>query len=287
MSQLIVRSARPMPLWDAVSPRRMVSNLWRYRELIHQLTVRETVAMHRGTNLGMAWLVAEPLLRLGVYTFIFAIVLGFRWTSMKGTDSRVEYALTLFCGIVIFGVLGTSLGRAPTLVTSKPNFVRKVVFPLEILPLAVVGSALFYALIGVLVLMAGVLLATGRVSPTAYMFPLVLVPLALLSLGVSWLLASLGVFIRDVNQVVQVFVQQVLFLMTPIFYPIDIVPEHLRFWLMLNPLAEIVQDARRTLIWGEQPHWRALGLVTLASIGMLLFGYAWFVKTRRGFADVL
>lgn len=278
-------TAHGLPLWRSLSPREMCRNLWQHRQLLWQLTVREVTGRYKGSVLGLVWSAITPLLMLAVYTFVFSVIFRARWGGVQ-SESRLTFALTLFCGLILFNLFSECLNRAPTLIVQNSNYVKRVVFPLEILPLSVLGGALFFAAVSMLILLISVGVAMQTVSLALPLFPLVLLPLLLLTVGLSWFVASLGVYLRDVGQLIGV-VLQILFFMTPIFYPIEMVPEKLRVILRINPLAVVIESARKTLMRGEAPDWCALGCVTLLSAMAAQLGYAWFMKTKRGFADVL
>jgi lipopolysaccharide transport system permease protein len=283
--QVAVRSGVPTPIAALLNPAHLVSTLWRQRELSRQFTVREVVGRHRGTHLGLAWSVLNPLLTIAVFTLVFGIILRQKWDVLGGTPA--EFPLTMLCGMTVFAVFADTVCQAPGLIVSRPNYVTKVVFPLEIFAVAQLGASLFFSAVGLVLLVAGTGALLGTFSKTIWLFPVVLVPLCALSLGVSWFLAALGVFLRDINNVIVLLVQRLLLFLTPVFYPAESVPESFRFLLELNPLTTIVENARRTLMWGQWPDWGALGLVTLVSLAVMQLGYAFFMKGKRGFADVL
>lgn len=280
----VISAARPA-VWNFLSPVQLVRGLLAHRHLIREFTVREIVGRYKGARLGLLWSMVNPLLMLAVYTFVFSVVFKAKW-GLTGGDSRIEFALTMFCGMVVYQVFAECAGRAPGLIVSNTSFVKRTVFPLEILPIAVLGAALFHAAVSLLILIVGAGIAVQSTSLTLVCLPIVLLPVALLGLGFGWLLASLGVFIRDVGQVIGVLLQ-VLFFMTPIFYPLSAVPQRFRWVLRINPLTEVVTNARRAVLWGAWPDWAALGVVTVVAAAIAQLGYAWFMKTKRGFADVL
>ncbi|MCG9966645.1 ABC transporter permease [Pelotomaculum terephthalicicum JT] len=259
-------------------------NLWRQRELIVQLTKRDIIGRYKGSCFGILWSFITPIFMLIVYTFVFSVVFKAKWGV--GSDSKVEFAMVLFCGLNAYNIFSECINRAPGLILNNANFVKKVVFPLEILPIVVIGSALINGCIGFLVLMAGVVFFMGILNWTVLFLPLVLLPLLLLTLGLSWFLASLGVFLRDIGQVVTVLISALLFA-SPIFYPITAIPEELQKLFYLNPISYIVQDLRRIFIWGQMPDWDWLLAGITIGIFVTALGHAWFQKTRGGFADVL
>lgn len=263
----------------------MVIDLWKRRDLIGQFTRREIAGRYRGSYLGLLWSFVNPLFMLAIYTFVFGLVFQSRWPQAR-TGSLGEFAVTLFCGLAVFNVFSECVARAPALIVSVPNYVRKVVFPLEILPVSTLGSGLFHGVVNLIILAAANLAIGGALGWNALWFPVVFVPLILLTLGLSWMLAALGVYVRDVQQIVSP-VLMALFFATPIFYPMDAIPEALRGFMRMNPLAAIVDSARRVMLYDLPPDWPALGLCALAGVPVLLLGYAFFSKTRKGFADVL
>ncbi|MBL8644798.1 MAG: ABC transporter permease [Rhodospirillaceae bacterium] len=268
----------------SIAPASMVTSLWRNRALLGLLIGREIVGRYKGSVMGLLWSLFYPLLMLAVYTFVFSIVFQARWGAAG--ESKTQFALVLFAGLMVYMLFAECLTRAPSLVLSNVNYVKRVVFPLEILPWVTLGAAVFHMLVSFLVWLGAYTFLFGLPPVTALLLPVVLTPLLLLILGASWLLASLGVYVRDVAQVIGVLTSVLLFL-TPIFYPIELLPPDFQTWLMLNPLTHIVGWVRDVLIWGRLPDWTVFGLFTAASLVIAWLGFAWFQKTRKGFADVL
>lgn len=271
---------QPFPM----SPRAMLGSLWRNRGLILALAEREVVGRYQGSVLGILWSFFNPLFMLAVYTVVFSVVFKARWSA--GGESRAEFALILFAGILVFNLFAECVNRAPTLILTNANYVKKVIFPLEILPWVIFGAALFHAIVGLIVWFVFSLFVLGAPHALALLFPLLLVPLTLLILGISWLLASLGVFLRDVSQVVGVLTTALMFL-TPIFYPVAAIPESFRGLIYLNPLAFLVEQTQRLLVFGGGIDWVGYTLLTALAALVAWLGFAWFQKTRKGFADVL
>lgn len=234
--------------------------------------------------LGGVWTVLNPLLMLAVYTFVFTTVFRARW-GMEG-ETNGAFALLLFSGLIQFAIFSECVSRAPTLLLENVSYIKKVVFPLEILPLVGLVGALFNAAISLAILVLFHLAVLGPMPATALLFPLVLLPLCLLTLGLSWFLSSTGLFLRDIRQVVTVGVTVLMFL-SPIFYPLTALPENFRFFLGFNPLTPILEQSKALLFWGRLPSLTEWGLLTLAAWVWAWLGYAWFMKTRRGFADVV
>lgn len=221
---------------------------------------------------------------LVVYTFVFSVVFKARWVG--GTDSKTEFALVLFAGLMVYNLFAECINRSPGLVLGNVNYVKKVVFPLEILPVVAIGSAAFHLLVSLLVWLIFYLIYFGIPQATLILFPLVLIPFFLLTLGFSWFLASLGVFLRDVSQIVVVMTTALMFL-SPIFYPITALPQEYHIFLQINPLTFVIEQARDVMIWGKGMNWIAWATYLLLAAIMAWLGFAWFQKTRKGFANVL
>jgi lipopolysaccharide transport system permease protein len=255
------------------------------RDLIWQLTKRGVQGRFKGSYLGMLWSWLIPLLMLLVYTFVFSVIFKARWGT-TGSGSRAEFALTLFAGLTLFNFFSEVINKSPALVLSNPNYVKKVVFPLDTLCIAAIGEGLFQALVSLCILFLGNLVFLHTLPWTIVMLPVVLIPAILLILGLSWFLASLGVFVRDVAAGIGV-VTMMLFFMTPILYPVSMVPERFRFLLKLNPLAVLVESCRRLVMWGQMPEWRWLAYAAAVGLVCFCFGFAFFRRTKKFFADVM
>jgi lipopolysaccharide transport system permease protein len=263
----------------------MFRSLWRNRRLILQMVRREVVGRYKGSALGLAWSFFNPLLMLAVYTFVFSEIFSTRWGT--GADhSKVDFAVVLFVGIIVHGLFGEVLNRAPHVILANVNFVKKVVFPIEVLPAVAVGTALFHTIVSLLVLLTAFVLFHGFVHWTVLLAPLVLLPLVVLTLGVAWMFAALAVYLRDVGQTTGIITTALLFL-SPVFYPLSALPERFRPLLLANPLTFMIEQARNVLIWGTVPNWSGLAVYGMAALLFCWLGFAWFQKTRAGFADVL
>ncbi|MCO6429327.1 MAG: ABC transporter permease [Deltaproteobacteria bacterium] len=262
----------------------MLQHLWKHRELTYQLTKREVLHRYRGSLLGVFWSFITPLFMLLVYTFVFGVIFRSRWGA--GTTSQTDFALILFCGLSIFSIFSDIIGRAPAIILSNPNYVKKVVFPVEILPVTILGSSLIHGAISILILLGAVLIIHGSLPLTVLFLPIVILPLLLVSIGLAWFLASLGVYLRDINQIVPVLVSALMFL-SPIFYPVSVIPENLQFLYFINPVSYVVEDARQVVIWGNAPNWLWCMIGTGLGAAIAGLGYAWFQKTKKGFADVI
>ncbi|MEZ5854605.1 MAG: ABC transporter permease [Hyphomicrobiaceae bacterium] len=257
-----------------------------HRQLFMQLVLREIAGRYRGSTLGILWSMLTPLLMLGIFTFVFGSVFRSRWAGSADHTSTGDFSVILFTGLIVFQLFSEIVTKAPTLVLSNSNYVKKVVFPLEILAPGAVGSALFHAAVSFAVLLVIKLAVSGSIPLTAFLLPIVLAPLVLLCLGLSWFLSSLGVYYRDINQILGTLVTALMFL-SPIFYPISALPAWLQTWLVFNPIALPVEQARNVAVFGNQPHWPPLVIYWIVSCLIAWLGYRWFQKTSKGFADVL
>jgi lipopolysaccharide transport system permease protein len=266
------------------TPREMVASLWRHRELIQASAEREVLGRYRGSAFGLLWSFLNPLLMLAVYTFVFSEIFKSRWNA--NSDSKTEFALVLFAGLIVFNIFAECVNRAPTLILSNVNYVKKVVFPLEILPFVIVLSSIYHALMSLIVWLVAHLLLIGLPPPSALYLPLIMFPLFLFIMGLSWALASLGVFLRDVGQIIGVVVTVLMFL-SPIFYPANAIPENYRHLLFINPLTFVIEQSRDALFWNKSPDFQMLAIYCTVSVVIAWLGFLWFQKTRKGFADVL
>lgn len=268
----------------SAGPLSLVASLWKNRSLISQMTKREVIGRYRGSVMGLTWSFFNPILMLAVYTFVFSEIFKARWAGVE--TGKGGFAVLLFVGMIVHGLFAECANRAPSLVMTNSNYVKKVVFPLEILPVITLGSALFHSCISLLVLLAAQFMIMGQIYWTALLFPLILVPLILATLGASWFLASLGVYLRDVGHVITVFTTVLLFL-SPVLYPTAALPDAYKPWLKLNPLTYIIEESRSVLLFGNLPHWGSLGVAVIAGAVMAYIGFWFFQKTRKGFADVI
>ena len=259
--------------------------IWQNRSLVWQMTRREVVGRYQGSILGLAWSFFNPILMLIIYTFVFNVVFKARWSGV-GEESRVSFAVLLFVGLIIHGLFAECVSRAPGLIIYNANYVKKVVFPLEILPVVGMGATLFHTLASLIVLLCIFFIVNFQLHWTSLLFPIVAFPIIVGTLGVAYFLASLGVFLRDIGQTVGLLTTIMLFL-SPVFFPVSALPEEIQFWIVINPLTFIIEQSREILIWGRLPNWAGLSIYMSISLVVAWAGYWWFQKTRRGFADVL
>jgi len=267
------------------SPIHMVKTLWSNRRLLDQLARRDVAGRYKGAAIGVAWSFLTPLLMLCVYTFVFSVVFQARWGG-ELSEGRVQFALIMFVGILVHTLFSEVVNRAPGLILSNPNYVKKVVFPLEVLPVMAMASAIFHACISVLILLLALLVLNGRMEWTSIFLPIVLAPLVVLTVGVAWFLAALGVYLRDVGQITSIMTMVMLFL-APVFYPITALPEPYQAWMSVNPITVPIEQARRVLFAGQAPEPGPMMLYWGVALMLMLAGYTVFQSLRRGFADVL
>ncbi|MCX5823856.1 MAG: ABC transporter permease [Deltaproteobacteria bacterium] len=267
------------------NPVRIVAHLWKYRDLIRQLTWREVVGRYKGSFIGLGWSFIQPLIMLFVYTFVFSVIFKARW-GVESDEGKAAFALALFMGLITFSIFSEVANSAPSLVLGNANYVKKVVFPLEILPFVRLLSALINAVFSLGVLFVGILIFNHFIHWTALLLPLIWLPMMMFTLGCGYFLASLGVFVRDMGAVIGVLTTM-LFFLTPIFYPISAVPEPFRIFCRVNPIAIFVEDARRVVLWGLFPDWPWFFFGMVLSVAVLIIGFIWFMKSKKAFADVI
>ncbi len=265
--------------------RALVLSLWRNRSLINQLVRREVIGRYRGSLLGVAWSFFNPILMLLVYTFVFSVVFKTRW-GVAESASHASFAIILFVGLIVHGLFAEVANRAPLLIFTNVSYVKRVVFPLEVLPWVAMGSALFHAAISLTVLLLVQLVIMDQLPWTLILFPVILAPLILTTMGFAWFLAAIGVYVRDIAQTMGIITSVMLF-MAPIFYPITSLPHRMQLVLYLNPLTFIIEEGRNVLLFGRLPNWGGLIVYTAVSMVTAWAGFWWFQKTRKGFADVV
>jgi lipopolysaccharide transport system permease protein len=269
----------------SISPTEMFASFWRNRRLISALCKREIAGRYRGSVVGIGWSLVNPLLMLCIYTFVFSVVFETRWGD-GAAQGKTDFAIILFVGLIASGLFGECINRAPGLIFANANYVKKVVFPLEILPWVTFGSALFHTAVTVVALLAVQAILKHQLPWTIIFFPVILLPLVFATMGFAWFLAALGVYVRDIGHLTGMFTTVMLFL-SPVFYPISALPPEYRGWLRLNPLTLIIEEGRNSLIFCRPPDAGQLAIMLAVSLCSAWAGFAWFQKTRRGFADVL
>ena len=259
--------------------------LTRNPSILWRLTEREVALRYRGSLLGWSWTLLNPLMMLAVYTFVFSTVFKARWPDLQEAGP-IGFAINLFAGLIVYSLFAECISKAPTLVLGQPSYVKKVIFPLELLSAVAVGAAAFHACTSLVVLGLFELIAQGSIPLTALWLPLVWLPLLLGSLGLCWLLSALGVFLRDLPQLVNVGLTMLMFL-SAIFYPVSALPERWQPVLNLNPLVLVIEQTRAVLVSGQQPSALYLCLGLPLSVVLCELCFRMFQKARRGFADVM
>jgi lipopolysaccharide transport system permease protein len=271
-----------------VDPWLMVTGLWARRELIGEFTRRNIEIRHRGSRLGALWALINPLTMLGLYFVIFGVIYNTRFGVIKN-ETGYDCLLAMFLGLSLFHAFSETLSWAPSLIISNPNYVKKVVFPLEVLPVSYVGAAAFHLMVSLALVLAGSIFSTAGLGWDALWLPILVLPLLVLSLGTAWLLAAVGVFVRDIGQL-SAFAVTVLLFASAIMFPASMIgaksPE---LWSILrfNPILQIVDLARHTVLWHEPLAWPKLAYVYGVATAVLALGAALFSVLRKSFAEVI
>jgi len=273
ISAQTARRAIWRPLWEL--PGRF--------ELVLSFARRDLVARYKGSALGIAWAILTPVIMIAIFTFIFAGIFGARFGAR---GSSWDYALYLFCGLLPWTMFQDTLQRSSTTIIERANLVKRVVFPLEALPLAQTLSALGNQLFGTVALLFAIVIIQREFHPTVLWLPVLLIPQLIATVGAAWLVASLGVFFRDLTQGITLILMAWMYL-TPIIYPETIVPERYRPFINANPFTALVRSYRQIFLEGKAPDWPSLAYFTVFALVLFVFGYWWFAKTRRNFADVI
>lgn len=261
------------------------SVLGRDRSLARQLAWRDIVGRYRGANFGLFWSLIGPLMMLAIYALAFGHILGSRWVQAS-SGNNADFAIVLFVGIIVHGFFAECFARSPRLMQDNANYVKRVIFPLHVLPWSVVLSALFHMAMNMIVFVVLAALFYGRFSLYIFLFPVVVAPLVMLTIAVSWVTASLGVYIRDINQTVPVVATGLFFLSSAII-PLESVPENYRLVFHLNPLTFFIDEARNVALWQVMPDWQGLAWYAVGGLIAMYAAYGWFRVTSKGFADVL
>lgn len=262
----------------------MMSTLVRNSELFWALSKREIASRFKGSYGGISWYVIQNLLLLTLYSFVFGSLFKSRWSQSGHIEGN--FTIALFTGLIVFNLFAECIIRAPTLVLANANYVKKVVFPLEVLPAVQLAAALFNASVAFLVLIVVARILGAPLYWEGLLIPIIMAPLSILVLGLSWLLAALGTYIRDINQVVSLLISAFMFL-SPLFYQISALPPRAQPWIMWNPLTVPMQEARSALMFGVMPDFHVLGIYLIFAVVIAVASYFFFQKARRGFADVL
>ncbi len=253
--------------------------------LIYSMAERDVIGRYRGSFLGLAWSFVVPLFMLAVYTFFFGMILKVRWNAQLPQDHS-NFAVILFAGLIIFNFFSDCVGRAPDLILQNVNYVKKVVFPLEIFAWVNIFSGLFHFMMSWIILAIFCVFSGFTPHLTWLFLPVLLLVFSSFILGLTWIFSALGVYIRDSGQIIRLGLTVLLYC-SPIFYPLSAVPEKVRFLFYFNPLTYIVEEFRNLMLWGQVPNWKILGIYAVMSVLCMHIGFKLFQKARRGFADVL
>ncbi len=260
------------------------ADLWPHRELLWQFTLRNVELRHKGSHLGLIWSFLNPLLMLGLYVLVFGYVFRGSFHVLPG-ETKLEYGLGIFVGLTLYHFMAEIMGLAPTAIVANPNFVKKVVFPLEVLPAANVGGAFIHLLISLGLALLGIVLLGPGLHASLLWLPVILLPLLLLGLGVAWLLAALGVFFRDLGQLTQ-FLSIALMWASAVFFSAEQYPE---FWpyLRYNPLLLAIAMARDVSLWDRPLNPQHLGYLYACGVAACYLGHLAFRRMKPAFADVI
>jgi lipopolysaccharide transport system permease protein len=269
---------------NSYNPLAPLALIWRYRELALPLAGRKISARYRGSLLGMLWAVLNPLLMLGIYTFIFSVVFQSKWGLDRG--DKPEFALFLFSGLILYSVFSECLNEAPALLLNNKLYIKQLVFPTEILAWVTVLNGLFNLVINFVILVIFQTVVMGPPTPTLLYFPLIVLPIVLITLGSIWFVASIGIYLRDLGHIVRLFTTALLFL-SPIFYPASRVPERFQAYYTLNPFGHLLEMSKGVLFYEKAPDPTLLGACLAGSWAFSWLGYMWFMRAKKGFADVV
>lgn len=262
----------------------MIKTIKNNQYLLWQLVKKDIEQRYKGSVLGMLWTIIVPILMLVIYTFVFSEIFQAKWSL--DTSDKYEFALVLFCGLTAFNMISEVMNRSSNLIASNTNYVKKVIFPLELLPVVITLSALFTCIISYAILIVAKLILYHNISITLYQSILAFIPLILLSVGVGFILSAISVYLKDVGNVISVLVM-VLMYMSPVFFPLTSVPEKYRGICMVNPMTYIIENFRNTMLYGMNLNWSFLGLSIVIALAVYALGYVVFMRTKEGFADVL
>lgn len=268
----------------SASPLEMPATALRHKDLLIALIKREIIGRYRGSYIGIAWSFINPLFMLAVYTFVFGFIFKAKWHS--GAESKIEFALALFAGLIVFNIFSECLNNAPDLITSNANYVKKVIFPIEILPLVSCASAMFHHFVSLAMWLIFFSIGVGTPTAATLLLPIIIFPLLLLTIGLSWFISSIGVYVRDLTQFIRMATTVLLYL-SPVFYSVSTLPENYRHLMYLNPVTPVIEQARDALMLGKLPDPAAYAISFFVNAIIAFAGFAWFQKTRKGFADVL
>lgn len=269
----------------AASPKALLLTIWRHKGLILALAKREIEGRYKGSLFGVFWSVLTPLLMVSVFTFVFGEIFQSKWAGAKNSN-HLDFAAALFTGLLVYNLFAECIGKASFLITSNPNYVKKIVFPLEVLCVVAVLAALFHFLVAYFIVVLMVMFSSWTLTWTVILTPIVIAPLLMLVTGLTWAIASLGVFLRDIGQIVGPALTALMFL-SPIFYPLSSVNPRFQWVYHFNPLTQVVENLRAVLLHQTLPDWGSWMVYTTISAVVMALGFVFFQRTRKGFSDVI
>lgn len=260
-----------------------IHNLIEYRRLLGTLIARDMRVKYRDTFIGFWWMLIQPMLMLSTYALVFGVIFGSRW---QNTGTTGDFVLLLFCGLILYVMFSDTINRTTTVIRSQPNFIKKVVFPLEILPMVILGSAILSALINFSILFVLTLAINFSIQPTAILLPVIILPLLILLAGLAWGIASLSVFFPDLGQIIT-FLSSLLLFLSPVFFPLSAAPKLVQPFLMINPISFPIEQARNVVLLGKYPDWTGLAIYSIIACTIAFLGLWVFQRSRTAFADVV
>lgn len=266
------------------SNRKLISNIFENKSLLKQLCIRDFSARYKSGYLGVAWTIVNPLMMLALYSFVFVAVFKMRWGIEDTTGN--SFILLLFTGILVHGFFCEFVARAPTLITSNPAYVKKVVFPLELLPVMPLLGAMVNFIVGMLLVIIMQLWINEILYSTIFLLPVIFIPFVIMLIGISYIFSALGVYFRDLTQMSGIVCTIAMFA-SPVLFPLDAVPENYRMLLYFNPITLIVEQVREIVILGVIPNLIYTLIYSIVAVSILCFGVIWFKVLKKGFSDVL
>lgn len=254
------------------------------RYLLKQLIKQDIQQRYKGSVLGMVWSFMTPIFMLIIYTFVFSEIFQAKWEI--DTNDKYEFAMVLFCGLSAFNMIAEVMNRSTSLVKSHINYVKKVIFPLELLPIVIVSTALFNCVISYIILTVAKLVLYRTISFTMYQILFCFIPLILLSLGMGYIISSFAVYLKDLENLISIIVTLLMY-GSPVFFSISALPERFRFICEVNPLTYIIENFRRVALYNQNLDIKTWGISTIVSGVICVGGYSIFKRVKGGFADVL
>jgi len=273
----------PFSAKDLINLPGMLAYLYRQRELIRTITWKDFKARYRGSFMGFFWAIFQPLLMMAIYTLVFSTFLSVRFGN---SDSPLTFSVFLLCGLLPWTVFSESLSTAATIIRGNSNLVKRVVFPLEVLPFSSVLTSVIQQTIGFALLLPLAFLVNNGFYWTLLYVPVILLLQILFSTGIAWFWASLCVYIPDLRQLTGLILSAMMFL-TPLFYPKDAIPDKIAWISAINPMAYLIEMYRKAFLTGEIIAWREFAILGAIALGLFMAGFFWFNRTKKGFADVL